>query len=72
MISNKVHNKKSTPYLMFKYAIKTEITRRYYKRRLKKWVDFIEFERGPNHPIIKNNQTKNIWKKFNLMYNYVS
>jgi hypothetical protein len=31
------HNKgELTPYLMFTYAIKTEITRRYYKRRLKK------------------------------------
>ncbi len=29
---------------MFKYAIKTEITRRYYERRLKKFFDFIEFE----------------------------
>ena len=29
---------------MFKYAIKTEITRRYYERRLKKIFDFIEFE----------------------------
>ena len=29
---------------MFKYAIKTEITRMYYERRLKKFFDFIEFE----------------------------
>ena len=33
-----------TPYLLFKYAIKTEITRKYYERRLKKFFDFIEFE----------------------------
>src|SRR5215203_611581 len=38
------HNKEMTPYLMFKYAIKTEITRKYYERRLKKFFDFIEFE----------------------------
>jgi hypothetical protein len=39
------HNKgELTPYLMFKYAIKTEITRKYYERRLKKFFDFIEFE----------------------------
>jgi hypothetical protein len=39
------HNKEElTPYLMFKYAIKTEITRKYYERRLKKFFDFIEFE----------------------------
>ena len=29
---------------MFKYTIKTEITRKYYERRLKKFFDFIEFE----------------------------
>ena len=34
IISNEVHNKELTPYLMFKYAIKTDITRRYYERRL--------------------------------------
>ena len=39
------HNKGVlTPYLKFKYAIKTEITRKYYERRLKKFFDFIEFE----------------------------
>ena len=39
------HNKgELTPYLMFKYAIKTELTRKYYERRLKKFFDFIEFE----------------------------
>ena len=37
-------HKQLTPYLMFKYAIKTEITRKYYERRLKKFFDFIEFE----------------------------
>ena len=40
------HNKELTPYRMFKYAIKTEITRKYYERRLKKFFDFIEFEIG--------------------------
>ena len=29
---------------MFKYAIKTDITRKYYERRLKIFFDFIEFE----------------------------
>jgi hypothetical protein len=43
IISNKGHNKgELTPYLMFKYVIKTEITRKYYERRLKKFFDFIE------------------------------
>ena len=37
-------NKELSPYLMFKYAIKIEITRKYYERRLKKFFDFIEFE----------------------------
>jgi hypothetical protein len=44
-MANQGHNKgELTPYLMFKYAIKTEITRKYYERRLKKFFDFIEFE----------------------------
>src|SRR5687768_14850410 len=44
-IANQGHNKgEFTPYLMFKYAIKTDITRKYYERRLKKFFDFIEFE----------------------------
>jgi hypothetical protein len=43
IISKEGHNKELTPYLMFKYAIKTEITRKYYERRLK-FFDFIEFE----------------------------
>jgi len=49
IISEIGHNKELTPYLMFKYAIKTELTRKYYERRLKKFFDFIEFatiERG--------------------------
>ena len=36
IISKEGHNKELTSYLMFKYAIKTEITRKYYERRLKK------------------------------------
>jgi hypothetical protein len=44
-ITNQGHNKgELTPYIMFKHAIKTEITRKYYERRLKKFFDFIEFE----------------------------
>ena len=43
IISQEGH-KELTPYLMFKYAIKTELTRKYYERRLKKFFDFIEFE----------------------------
>ena len=30
-------HKQLTPYLMFKYAIKTELTRKYYERILKKF-----------------------------------
>ena len=44
IISKEGHNKELIPYLMFKYAIKTEITRKYYERRQKKFFDFIEFE----------------------------
>ena len=38
--SEEGHNKEWTCDLMFKYAIKTEITRKYYERRLTRSFDF--------------------------------
>jgi integrase len=32
------------PYTMFKYSIRSELTRKYYERRLKRFFDFIQFE----------------------------
>jgi len=29
---------------MFKYAIRSDLTRKYYERRLRRFFDFIEFE----------------------------
>jgi hypothetical protein len=43
IISQEGH-KELTPYLMFKYAIKTDLTRKYYERKLKKFFDLIEFQ----------------------------
>lgn len=34
----------SNPYNMFKYSTRSELTRKYYERRLKKFFDFINFE----------------------------
>jgi hypothetical protein len=31
-------------YTMFKYSISTELTRRYYERRIRRFFDFIQFE----------------------------
>jgi hypothetical protein len=33
-----------SPYTMFEYSIRSELTRKYYGRRLKKFFDFIQFE----------------------------
>jgi hypothetical protein len=33
-----------SPYSMFKYSIRSELTRKYYERRLRKFFDFIQFE----------------------------
>jgi hypothetical protein len=33
----------SNPYFMFKFSIRSEITRKYYERRIKKFFDCIEF-----------------------------
>ena len=41
-LSNQGHNKEEwTHYQMFKYSIKTETTRRYYERRLKRFFDLL-------------------------------
>jgi hypothetical protein len=34
------------PYTMFKYSIRSELTRKYYERRLRIFLDFIQFETG--------------------------
>jgi hypothetical protein len=33
-----------SPYTMFKYSIRSELTRMYYERRLRTFFDFIQFE----------------------------
>ena len=33
-----------SPYSMFKYSIRSDVTRKYYERRLRKFLDFIQFE----------------------------
>ena len=33
-----------SPYSMFKFSIRSEITRKYYERRLKRFLDFIQFK----------------------------
>jgi hypothetical protein len=39
-------NQSLSPYAMFKYSIRSELTRKYYERRLRKFFDFIQFEIG--------------------------
>jgi hypothetical protein len=39
-------NQSLSPYAMFKYSVRSEITRKYYERRLRKFFDFIQFEIG--------------------------
>jgi hypothetical protein len=33
-----------SPYIMFKYSIRSELTRKYYERRLRPFLDFIQFK----------------------------
>ncbi len=33
----------SSSYSMFKYSVRSELTRKYYERRLKRFFDFISF-----------------------------
>jgi hypothetical protein len=39
-----VQNQFLKPYIMFRYSIRSEVTRKYYERQLRKFFDFIEFE----------------------------
>ena len=39
-----VQNQFLNPYAMFRYSVRSEVTRKYYERRLRKFFDFIEFE----------------------------
>jgi hypothetical protein len=32
------------PYALYKYSIRSELTRKYYDRRLRKFFDFIQFD----------------------------
>jgi hypothetical protein len=41
---NEEQNQSLSPYSMFKYSIRSELTRKYYERRLRKFFDFIHFE----------------------------
>lgn len=39
-------NQSLSPYAMIKYSIRSELTRKYYERRLRKFFDFIQFGIG--------------------------
>jgi hypothetical protein len=39
-----VQNQFLKPYTMFRYSVRSEVTRKYYERQLRKSFDFIEFE----------------------------
>jgi hypothetical protein len=41
---DETENQLLNPYAMFKYSIRSELTRKYYERRLRKFLDFIQFE----------------------------
>ncbi len=44
IISKEGHNKELTPYLMFKYALKNNITRKYYERGLKNSLTLLDLK----------------------------
>lgn len=43
VVSVREDNQALSPYSMFKYSIRSEITRQYYERRLRKFLDFVQF-----------------------------
>jgi hypothetical protein len=39
-------NDLASPYHIFKFSIRSELTRKYYERRIRRFFDFIEFNPG--------------------------
>ena len=39
-------NDLTSPYCIFKFSIRSELTRKYYERRIRRFFDFIEFNPG--------------------------
>jgi hypothetical protein len=50
-----VQNQFLNPYAMFRYSVRSGVTRKYYERRLRKFFDYIEFEVG----------VKNVERRYN-------
>jgi len=46
VLKDGIGNQPLSPYAMFRYSIRSELTRKYYERRLRKFLDFIRFETG--------------------------
>ena len=46
MLSSVIDHDVTSPYAVFKYSIRTEITRKYYERRIRTFFDHIEFSKG--------------------------
>lgn len=41
---NEAQSQSISSYFMFRYSIRSEVTRKYYERRLRKFFDFVGFE----------------------------
>ena len=65
------HNKELTPYLMFKYAIKTDITRKYYEKIVKNY-SYDPYTGEYNEKMLpkpkEEKQRKNIAKDFKAYF----
>jgi integrase len=44
VLSESEEQSQLSPYMMFKYSVRSELTRKYYERRLRIFFDFIQFE----------------------------
>jgi hypothetical protein len=44
LTEKEIEGQSLSPYIMFKFSIRSEVTRKYYERRLRKFFDFVGFE----------------------------
>jgi len=67
----KVEVNLSNPYYMFKFSIRSEVTRKYYERRIKRFFDFIEFSTYEDIEVRCNDFAEKVHKDTNWGLNKI-
>jgi hypothetical protein len=70
--TTEVEENRLSPYMIFKFSIRSESTRKYYERRLRGFFDYIQFETEVNDMEKRcNNFTKHSKANINWLLNQI-